>query len=245
MFSQRNPLWSGSHLGVSKWTMGDSGCVTTDVAAALVIAGYTVNPLEVVETFNQDGVYTDNSYLVAKKPTPGLIYFQYIHKAFPQFSLDGNGKYQFVQVKWGTNEHWVLKVDSTIYDPWDGTTHTAMPSQYSPTGRVTRATITDAPVIVQASVNVPINGYQPFETNLEPSQTYSSEVKRMQNYLTDKSFFQDAGPQDGYYGAKTQKAVHNFQIAKGISNSTQYGWWYPKTRAAANKDLSISHPSNI
>jgi peptidoglycan hydrolase-like protein with peptidoglycan-binding domain len=65
----------------------------------------------------------------------------------------------------------------------------------------------------------------------------------MQRYLTAKGFFQDAGAQDGYYGPKTQNAVHAFQLAHGIvSDPGYYGLWLELTRGKANQDLS--NPTN-
>ncbi len=235
-YSQRSQSWAPVHLGNSKYTMADSGCVTTAVGQALAVAGYDVDPLRAVTALNANGCYTDG----------GLIYFQRICRAFPQFSLSSSGAYEFVQVKWGGSEHWLLRVAGTVYDPWDGSVHPSVPSPYVPTGLVMRASIEAAPniVTVSATVTVPVNSYDPFLTDLQPSQTYSAEVVRMQHFLTDKGFFQDAGPQDGWYGPRTQKAVHDFQAANGITGATQYGWWYPMTRGKANQQLSINHPNN-
>lgn len=215
--------------------MADSGCVTTAVAQALTDAGYDLDPLKVVTALNAAGCYTDG----------GLIYFQRISRAYPQFSLDPSGAFEFVQVRWGSNEHWVLRDGNVVTDPWDGGVRGFMPSAYRPTGTVVRASIVPAPreVTASATVTVPVNAYDPFVTDLSPSQSYSPEVARMQHFLTDKGFFQDAGPQDGYYGPKTQSAVHGFQQANGIVRTTQYGWWYPMTRAAANRQLTIEHPN--
>lgn len=89
-----------------------------------------------------------------------------------------------------------------------------------------------------ASSVLVLAAFDPFLTNLSPSQAFNEEVKRMQRYLTAKGFFQDQGSQDGYYGPKTQAAVHDFQEKHGIVPSpAYYGWWYDKTRAAANSDL--------
>jgi len=213
--------------------MADSGCVTTAVAQALEIAGYPVDPLTAVTSLSAAGAYTDG----------GLIYFQRIYKAFPQFSLSPSGSYEFVQVRWGSSEHWLLRTGGAVYDPWDGTVHASVPAQYRTTGTVMRAVIFVRPEAVPASatVSVPVNSYMPFTEDLSPSQTYRPEVARMQRFLTDKGLFKDAGPQDGYYGPRTQQAVHDFQQANGITKATQFGWWYPMTRAAANRQLSIDH----
>ena len=99
---------------------------------------------------------------------------------------------------------------------------------------------------ISAPIKIPvIEEFMPFMTDLSPSQEYREEVKRMQKYLEIKGhFFTDQGNNDGYYGAVTQRAVHDFQGAHGILNTTQYGWWYPLTRAAANRDLSIPQTTN-
>jgi hypothetical protein len=101
---------------------------------------------------------------------------------------------------------------------------------------------------VLASVQVPVHwpdSFAPFLTDLEPSQSYSDEVKRVQEYLVARGFMADQGQNDGYYGPITQAAVNGFQKAHGIQASPGYfGWWYPRTRAAANADLTNKPATN-
>ena len=81
------------------------------------------------------------------------------------------------------------------------------------------------------------NERKTFDVNLNPSQNYSAEVRRVQEFLIAKGFLKPiASNEYGYYGKKTQAAIDWFQKANGIVASKQYyGLWYEKTRAAANK----------
>lgn len=93
-------------------------------------------------------------------------------------------------------------------------------------------------------VNVPVEApalpqlFAPFTVDLAPSQVKRDEVKRMQRFLEAKGFLAIADAEMGYYGKKTQAAVDKFQKANGITRATQYGWWYPATRAKANSQLT-------
>lgn len=81
--------------------------------------------------------------------------------------------------------------------------------------------------------------FEPFTVNLAPSQRYNADVSHVQSFLVYKKFM-EALPANhwGYYGAKTQAAVHAFQRANGVNALPAfYGWWYDKTREAANKQL--------
>jgi peptidoglycan hydrolase-like protein with peptidoglycan-binding domain len=78
----------------------------------------------------------------------------------------------------------------------------------------------------------------PFVRDLKPSQERSDEVARMQKFLSKKGYLSIASDEYGYYGKKTQAAIDKFQKANGIPKASQYGWWYPKTREAANKQLT-------
>jgi peptidoglycan hydrolase-like protein with peptidoglycan-binding domain len=97
-------------------------------------------------------------------------------------------------------------------------------------------------VLAAAPVSAPAPRFTPFLTNLEPSQAYNEEVKRMQAFLVWKGYMSDQGQSDGYYGPVTQHAVNAFQKASGIVPSPAYfGWWYDRTRAAANATLQATN----
>ncbi|MFA5076754.1 MAG: C39 family peptidase, partial [Patescibacteria group bacterium] len=62
-FSQLDSRWSGDHLGGSKWTIGDSGCVITSIAMAMTIFGIDTDPKRLNEWLSGNGGYNDNGYL--------------------------------------------------------------------------------------------------------------------------------------------------------------------------------------
>ena len=81
----------------------------------------------------------------------------------------------------------------------------------------------------------------PFNENVQPSQTYSDEVKRIQDFLIGQGLMHDQGQNDGFYGPITQTAVNAFQRAHGLQSDPNYfGWWWTKTRAVANQLLTHS-----
>jgi hypothetical protein len=93
--------------------------------------------------------------------------------------------------------------------------------------------------------------YSPFLQNLSyyNGTDYNVEVARIQSYLIDKGHMLKSdldwngqtGAGSGWYGKKTSAAVDRFQKAKGIKALPQYfGWWYDKTREAANADLAVN-----
>jgi len=99
--------------------------------------------------------------------------------------------------------------------------------------------------IVLANVPAPVQYERPFvlpfTVNIQPSQTYSDEVKRVQGFLVGQGFMYDQGQNDGYYGPITQTAVNAFQRAHGLESDPNYfGWWWTKTRAVANQLLTHS-----
>jgi N-acetyl-anhydromuramyl-L-alanine amidase AmpD len=97
------------------------------------------------------------------------------------------------------------------------------------------------PVVEYDVVGVPVTPtveFMPFVRDLKPSQERSDEVARMQKFLSKKGYLSIASDEYGYYGKKTQAAIDKFQKANGIPKASQYGWWYPKTREAANKQLT-------
>ncbi len=78
----------------------------------------------------------------------------------------------------------------------------------------------------------------PFLTNLRRGMR-SAEVLQVQQFLTKESFF--IGPQTGYFGPITEAAVRAFQqhyassILSPLGLTRPTGWWYPATRAQANR----------
>lgn len=155
MYSQQSDPWGPTRLGVSQWTMRDSGCLVTCVANALLLAGYGFTPGNVVDSFNAHGTFTDDSYVVSGVPKPGLLYFGKVGNSYAMFH-PGSGPYQFREVKWGANFHWVLEYQGVFYDPWDSSTHFTMPSNYLPTGQVLLASIDQAQVeAITASAPAP------------------------------------------------------------------------------------------
>lgn len=98
---------------------------------------------------------------------------------------------------------------------------------------------------IVASAPVQPNSTQLFLTDLSPSQTENPEVKRMQLFLESQNLFVDQGANDGIYGPKTQAAVHVFQGKHGILATTEYGWWYDKTRAIANAIITSSTTNQL
>lgn len=239
MYIQTDSNWKGLHIGASEFLMGSEGCLTCDQAQAMTMAGYTITPADLCQ---DPSLYTDAHYGEsspgANDGQAGLWLWYRMQNRFPQYHvfLDASGKYQFVQVTatWSGRryQHWVLRVDGKYYDSIDGAITDGLKANYAATGRV-------------YSANIDVNqnhvaGFGPFETNLEPSQSFNEEVGRVQDYLVAKKFMENPGEQRGYYGPKTQKAVDAFQKAHGIQASAKYfGYWYDKTRAAANNELTI------
>lgn len=103
--------------------------------------------------------------------------------------------------------------------------------------------VTPGTPATQVSVELPGSysspGFIPFLQDLEPSQAKRDEVARVQRFLVLKGFLAatDVDPYWGCYGKATQGAVDRFQKANGIPTASKYGYWYPKTREAANKQL--------
>jgi len=146
------------------------------------------------------------------------------------------------------------KVSDLNHIPHSAVVATACPGSLDIDRIVTRARALEGGDIILSSAPItPVpQGYTfaPFETNLSPSQDYSDEVKRMQQFLVAKGFMDDQGQNDGYYGPITSHAVNGYQLSRGVISpahpASQFGWWYPLTRAQANKELYVPvKPSNI
>jgi hypothetical protein len=88
------------------------------------------------------------------------------------------------------------------------------------------------------NAEVPIAASVPFLTNLGPSNEHQPLVVSVQEFLVQQGHLKvsDVAGSYGYYGPKTQAAVNAFQLSQGIIPSPKFfGYWYDKTRAAANK----------
>ena len=234
-YSQQNPAWASVAIRGSSYSVGQYGCLLTAFATALNLAGWPVTPFEVATRSIFDA---------------GLFDWYKAANSYPQatFSPDASRQYKLVRVT-GTfpsgyvGEHWLLLADGTYYDPLNGSSFQSLPSNYAPSGFVRSYDIVPLEHQVinvsQASAPAPDSQFSPFGTNLSPSQTFNPEVARMQSYLIAKGYMQDQGANDGYYGLITASAVSRFQQDHGIvAGPRYYGWWYDRTRAAANQDLS-------
>ena len=68
-FEQRDPTWSGIHLGTSSYTMGGSGCLVTAVAEWMKQkVDPAMNPYVLVQWLNANGGFTTGGNLIFNKP---------------------------------------------------------------------------------------------------------------------------------------------------------------------------------
>lgn len=199
----------------------------------MMLAGWTTTPGEVCDALTANNGFTN-----------GLAIWDKVTQAFPYFRFDG-GPFRIAQGYNAASDGshwWAIGLSGAIYDPWTGDfTH---PAGYPATGYANGVSCDYPPSISLTSAPVSIavvSTFSPFLSDLSPSQEYNAEVARMQRYLTNKGKFVDAGPQDGWYGSKTAKAIHDFQVSNGLTQTTEYGWWYPLTRSFANQDLLITN----
>jgi hypothetical protein len=115
---------------------------------------------------------------------------------------------------------------------WDGV----------PSGIDQPITQPEATGVLTSSAPTATSIFAPFTVDLAPSQNYREEVKRMQEFLVSKNLLTVPEGQWGFYGALTQTAVNAFQKLNGITSGRGYfGWWYTKTREAANRQLEQTH----
>lgn len=138
IFSQRQPEWAGIRLGNSDVNTGGFGCVATDLAQALNLAGYKdIDPGVVVNALNKNGGFTKD----------GLLIWAVAERCFPQFHYNAHddSKYNvtFVQGLWGRFNHWVLQSGTGFSDPYYGVN--AIPAGFKPTGTKRIASIDPAP----------------------------------------------------------------------------------------------------
>lgn len=132
MYSQRDPAWSAKHLGKSGLTMGGYGCLVTDIAQGLTLAGYSVTPGQLCDSLNAHNGFTPD----------GLVIWGVIAQLYPQFHLGGQG-YTFVQGTFGKVLHFVLLHAGVTYEPWYGVNN--LPSGWHNTGYTRTAAIDPAP----------------------------------------------------------------------------------------------------
>lgn len=109
MYSQRDGRWAEKCLGSSGKTMDHIGCVVTNVANALIMAGFETDPGQVLDKLNANGGFLDDGRLIWAK----------VEEAYPQFHFGGEG-YDFKKGLLGKVVHWVLEHNAKIVDPYTG-----------------------------------------------------------------------------------------------------------------------------
>jgi hypothetical protein len=119
VYAQTDPRWSDLNLG-GGGTSAAIGCFDTAIAQALLLAGYNVNPGDIINALNANDGYS-NGYTNSAK----------VMEAFPMVHMDINADntthYRMVKgsmalKKGGRTQHWVLRDDGgMIYNPWNGT----------------------------------------------------------------------------------------------------------------------------
>lgn len=113
-YSQKDPQWAEKELGNSGLKMKNFGCLVTDVAQALTLAGWNITPGELVDKLNQVGGFDSD----------GLLQWLKVSEVYPQFHFDqlttGLLNCIFVKGSWGVYKHWVLQVSGTYYEPFYG-----------------------------------------------------------------------------------------------------------------------------
>ena len=249
LYSQRDPQWFDKPLGNSGLVCGHFGCLVTDVAQALTLAGYTdTNPGQVFDQLNVHNSFTD----ISDPRGGGLLIWGKLVEAYPQIHLDGHGV-NLVQGVWGRFNHWILKEDSGwLSDPFYGAA--TEPVGFRETTTVRTLGIDPAPV---ATPPIAPTGHV-FNENLIPDAEFAkrgldantwqnrAEVSALQDKLIILGFItadevQIVESNKGFFGPRTINAVVAFQIAQGIlavgsSYPSTYaaGFFGPRTRAALN-----------
>lgn len=191
LYSQRDPRWSPLDMGASPYSMGQYGCLTTAIAQAFELAGWTANDPGVVCTeLSKNGGYTGVSY----PQGPGLVIWDAIARSFPEFHWRGatGGAYSFVQV-WVVDgavryEHFLLELNGTYYDPIDGTQ--GLKGNYQLTGFRETADI-DAPVGSRFPLTVVVKG--PLGLKVRQQPTTASAAIDPATLQPDPAAFIDPG----------------------------------------------------
>lgn len=230
MYTQGSEPWGSLLLGSSTCICAQYGCLATDMALALTLAGYSITPGDFITKMNSmDGFTAD-----------GLLIWAKVAECYPQFHLDQGNQYTFQEGSMGHLTHWVLKTSGTVYDPLFG--EQREPTGFHETSYHRTATI-DAPKIDVITTNAQMQTFTPFVTDLNPSQKYSDEVKRVQQFLSwqDCLDLTKIGKGSGYYGPLTESAIKLFKSKNGI---TINGIWDNDARGIANGILLIHQSTN-
>lgn len=144
IYSQRDPRWSALQLG-GAGNCYNIGCLVTDIAQALYLAGYTdITPATVINAMNAKGGLKG-----------GLVQWSILTQCFPQIHFGGAG-YNFVQGYFGNSLHFVLACGGSIYEPWNGVN--GYPSSWRPTNVVRTVAIDPAPAPAPAPTPAPAPG---------------------------------------------------------------------------------------
>ena len=125
---QRNPLWSGVHLGLSCETVGSAGCLTTHLSMIMDFLGIYKNPGELAQWPN---LYTSQGELIWEN-LPGLKLIKREFGYYPaniQAAIKNPNQYVIVEVGNAATgkTHWMWAWSKTLFgdwrvaDPWNGT----------------------------------------------------------------------------------------------------------------------------
>ncbi len=136
LFSQQDPAWKNKTLGNdSSTTIGNFGCLLTDLAMVCTFYGFDVDPATLNDRMKERGGFQAAYVIPAVLPSavPGMIYRNFIQcrtYPAPMAEIDaslGLGKPVIVEVdyapKAGLQNHWVVIYakqgeDYLIRDPW-------------------------------------------------------------------------------------------------------------------------------
>lgn len=139
LLSQRDPIWSDTHVKGTSLTIGRIGCVITSIAMLSARFGAHLNPLEV----NASCEFTPEGKIIWKS----CKFWRFEFVAREYFRSDENIRAALADQSRGVilevanKSHWVLAVGRVwftshywIYDPWDGWLKTTMSYGGSITG---------------------------------------------------------------------------------------------------------------
>jgi len=156
IYKQTDPSWEALPLGNSPYKMGEPGvgygCTTVAVAQLLALAGWDINPAQVCQSLEANGGYTDQS----NKLGGGLLIWDKLMQAYPQFHWKGGGPYHLWSGRYGASVHWLSEKDGTFYDSITGRSFGSKEEAEATVG-VKGLTLTYANSIDQAPVPVNVN----------------------------------------------------------------------------------------
>lgn len=169
IYKQTDDRWKDILLGESIYKMGTPGvgfgCTTTVVAQLLTLAGYSINPGDVVTKLNAEQGYTNNTY----SQGAGLLYWRNpgVEHSFPQFHFNDGGPYHFWSGRLGAYTHWIGEKEGIFYDSITGKAYTSVVDVMAACGvkglhLTYTASIDSAPVLVPIYPDLakyPPNGY--------------------------------------------------------------------------------------